>query len=96
MHAIVRTYSGPGASELFALLEDRQAEVEGLIRSVPGFKAYALIRTAEGGVTVTTCTDKTGTDLSLQIAREWIQKNAADLNTNPPTVAEGRVVLHLT
>jgi hypothetical protein len=28
MYAVVRTYSGPGAKELFHLLEERKAEVE--------------------------------------------------------------------
>ena len=37
MHAVVRTYSGPGAKELFELIEQRRGEVEDLIRPVSGF-----------------------------------------------------------
>lgn len=96
MHAVVRSYSGPGANELFDLLEQRTSEVEEVIRSVSGFTAYLLIRTNDGGVTVTVCQDKAGTDQSLQAARDWIQQNAADLGTNPPDVSEGSVVLHLS
>ena len=96
MHAVVRTYSGQGAKELFDLLEQRKAEVESLIRSVSGFHAYSLIRTDDGGVTVTTCQDKTGTDESLQLARDWIQQNASDLGTSPPVVSEGSVILQLS
>ena len=33
---VVRTYYGPGAKDLFDLLENRKAEVEAAIRSVPG------------------------------------------------------------
>ncbi len=95
MHAIVRTYSGQGAKELFDLLEQRKAEVESLIRSVSGFHAYSLIRTDDGGVTVTVCQDKSGTDESLQLARDWIQQNASDLGTSPPIVSEGSVILQL-
>ncbi len=95
MYAVVRTYSGSGAKELFDLLEQRKAEVEDIIRSVPGFQAYTLLRTDDGGVTVTVCQDKAGTDQSLQVARDWIQQNAANLGTNPPAVSEGQVVLHL-
>ena len=95
MHAIVRNYSGTGANELFGMLEERQAEVESLIRSVTGFVAYSLIRTDDGGVTVTVCKDKAGTDESLQLARDWIQENAPDLGVSPPAVSEGAVVLHL-
>ena len=96
MHAVVRTYSGQGAKELFEQLEQRKSEVEDLIRSVSGFQAYTLLRTNDGGVTVTVCEDKAGTDQSLQLARDWIQENASDLHTNPPVVSEGSVVLQLS
>ncbi len=95
MHAVVRTYTGQGAKELFDLLEQRKAEVESLIRSASGFHAYSLIRTDDGGVTVTVCQDKSGTDESLQLARDWIQQNASDLGTSPPIVSEGSVILQL-
>ena len=94
MHAVVRRYSGSGAKELFALLEGRKSEVEGLIRGVKGFVAYTLVRTDDGGVTVTVCQDKSGTDESSKVAREWIQANASNLGTTPPEVSEGAVVLH--
>ena len=94
MHAVVRTYSGQGADALFNLLERRKAEVESVIRAVSGFQSYTLIRTDDGGVTVTVCQDKAGTDESLQVARDWIQQNAEDL-AGPPSVSEGSVVLHL-
>ena len=96
MHAVVRTYSGQGAKELFELLEQRKAEVEDLIRSVSGFQAYTLMRTDDGGGTGTVCEDKAGTDQSLQLARDWIQQNASDLGTNPPVVSEGSVILQLS
>ena len=44
---------------------------------------------------MTVCQDKAGTDESLQVARDWIQKNAANLATSPPDVSEGEAVLHL-
>ncbi len=96
MHAVVRNYSGSGAKELFDLLEQRVAEVESIIRAVQGFVAYSLIRTDDGGVTVTVCQDRAGTDESMKVARDWIQQNASDLNTSPPAVSEGSVVLHLS
>ena len=96
MHAVVRTYSGQGARELFELLEQRKAEVEDLIRSVSGLQAYTLARTDDGGVTVTVCKDKAGTDQSVQVARDWIQQNASNLGTSSPVVSEGPVVLQLS
>ncbi len=93
MHAVVRSYSGRGAKELIDLLEQRKAEVEDIIRTVSGFRSYTLIRTDGGGVTVTVCQDKAGTDESVQVARDWIQQNAADLSADPPAISEGPVII---
>ena len=95
MHAVVRTYSGQGANTLFKLLEQRKAEVERIIRGVIGFRSYTLISTDDGGVTITVCQDKAGTDESMQVAGDWIHENAEDLGVSPPSVSEGSVVLHL-
>ncbi len=95
MHAVVRSYSGSGAKELVDLLEQRQAEIETLIGSVTGLISYSLVRTDDGCVTVTVCQDKTGTDQSVQIARDWIQENASDLGTNPPAISEGSVIFRV-
>ena len=53
MHAVVRMYSGAGGKKLFDVLEERKGEVEALIRPVKGFVSYSLIRTADGGTSVT-------------------------------------------
>jgi hypothetical protein len=37
-----------------------------------------------------------GTDESLQVARNWIQENAADLDTAAPSVSEGSVIVQLS
>jgi hypothetical protein len=96
MHAVTRTYSGPGASDLFDRIEKSSDEVEGLLRAVTGFVSYTLFRTDDGGVTVTVCKDKAGTDESVQVARDWVAKNAGDLGVAAPTVAEGAVALQFT
>ena len=49
MHAVIRTYSGGRAKELFDLPETRSPDVESLIRSVKGFVSYSLVRTGDGG-----------------------------------------------
>ena len=55
MHAVVRTYSGKGAKELLDVLEKNKGEVEGLIRAVKGFESFSLVRTSEGGFSVSRC-----------------------------------------
>ena len=96
MHAVVRTYAGPGAKNLFDRLVGRKADVESVIRPVSGFVSYSLIRTDFGGISVTVCRDSGGTDESIRAAREWIEKNASDIKAAPPTVAEGPIILQLS
>ena len=95
MHAVIRTYSGPGAKELFDLLEQRKSDVESLIRSVKGLVSYSLVRTSDGGVTMTVCEDKAGSDDSVQKAKDWIAKNGSEIGASAPIVSEGAAILQL-
>jgi hypothetical protein len=94
MHTVVRSFSGKGAKELFDLLEKNKADVEKTLRSVKGLVSYTLVRSADGGFSVTVCNDKAGTDESIQKAKDWIAKNAASTGVAAPKVSEGSVVLH--
>ncbi len=98
MHAVVRRYSGPGASELFEEFERKHGSVEESLeqamRGVPGFVAYTLVRTQEGGVSVTVCQDKAGTEKSVQVAADWVKQNLS-VSTNPPEVLDGDVILQV-
>ena len=95
MHAVLRTYSGKGATELFDILEKHTKDVEKLLRSVKGFVSYSLVRTAHGGFSISVCEDKAGTDESLEKARDWIKKNASGAGASAPLVSEGAAILHL-
>jgi restriction endonuclease Mrr len=95
MYAVIRTYSGEGAKELFDLLEQRKSDVESLIRSVRGFVSYSLVRTGDGGISVTVCQNEAGADESVQKAKEWIGANASNIGASAPRVLEGPVSLHL-
>ena len=92
MYAVVRTYSGQGASELFDLLGQREQDVKDLIGGVPGFVTYAAFRSGDGGVTVTVCEDKAGTDESSRRAAEWVKDNVSG-TVDPPAITEGDTVL---
>ena len=96
MHAVIRTYSGSGAGELFDLLEQRKSDVEDLMRSIEGFVAYDLVRTASGGTSFTVCQDKSGVDESVRRARQWISTNASGIQATDPMVSEGPVIVHLS
>lgn len=96
MDVVVRTYSGKGAKELFALLEQRKADVENLMRSIKGFESYTLARSnnSEGGMSMTVCQDKTGTEESVRVAKDWIVKNAGNISIEAPKVSEGSIIIH--
>jgi hypothetical protein len=96
MHAVIRTYSGSGANELFDLLEKRKSDVEDMMRSIEGFVAYDLVRTDGGGTSFTVCQDKAGVDESVRRAKQWIATNASDIRANDPAVSEGPVIVHLS
>ncbi len=95
MHAVVRTYSGAGVKQLFELMEQRKADIEAVIRKVPGLVSYTMMRSGDGGVSVTVCKDKAGVEESVKVAREWIQKNASNIQANPPVVTEGSVIVQI-
>jgi len=92
MHVVIRSYSGPGASDLFDFLAENEDDVKGLIGTVPGFISYSAIRSNGGGQTVTACQDKAGTDESSRRAAEWIRENLG-VQVDPPAVSEGSTVL---
>jgi hypothetical protein len=93
MHAVVRSYSGGNASMVFDLVERDADDVRKLIGDVPGFMSYTAIRTADGGVTVTVCEDKTGTDESSKRAAGFI-KERSDAMIDPPMITEGDTSLY--
>jgi hypothetical protein len=92
MYAVIRNYSGQGASELFDLLAQREDEVRDLIGGVPGFVTYAAFRHEGGGSTVTVCQEKEGTDESSRRAADWVQQNV-NATVEPPAITEGSTIL---
>ena len=54
MYAVVRNYSGSGAKQLFSWNGARPTS-GAVIRKVPGLMGYTLLRSGDGGVSVTVC-----------------------------------------
>jgi hypothetical protein len=73
MHAVIRTYSGKGAKELFDVLEKNKATVEKAIRGVKGFVSYSLVRAADGGFTVSVYENKAG--CRRGVGRNWVWRS---------------------
>jgi hypothetical protein len=60
-----------------------------------GAPAYVAVRSGDGGVTVTVCEDKAGTDESSRRAAEWVTENVSATG-NPPAMTEGPTVLQFS
>ena len=63
------------------------------LEHIPGFVAYYWIDAGDGVMaSLSVFDDKEGADKSVELARDWVRENAAELIPNPPQVTEGTVV----
>src|SRR5258707_9677767 len=90
MHTVVRRYDN--ATLLFDDLRSREQDVREVIMGSPGFVSYLLVRTDNGGMSITTCHDKAGTDESSRRAAEWIKQNLPNISGATPMITEGEVM----
>ena len=90
MYATVRTYSSP---DLADALVSREADVKNLITGIEGFKAYYLIRTADGAASVSVFDDEAGANESNTVAANWLRENLPDIGGSAPQVTAGEVVI---
>ena len=95
MEIIIRKYSDKSSAALFDVLEKRKAEIEAVMRSVPGLVGYTLARSGASGFSVTICQDQAGIDESTRRAKDWIAKNASQVAAGAPEVSTGKVISHL-
>ena len=91
MYATVRTYSG--GPELADALVSHEADVKSLISGIDGFKAYYLVRTADGTVSISVYDNEAGANESNMAAASWIRENLPDLGNSVPQVSAGEVVI---
>jgi hypothetical protein len=92
MYAVIRSYSGQGASELFEELARREDDARQVVTTIPGFVAYVAIRSDSGGAVVTVCEDRQGTDESTRRAADWVKANIS-VAVDPPNITEGEAIL---
>jgi hypothetical protein len=91
MHVVVRHYKG--SSKLIDDLVGRRKDVEDLIKGVDGFVAYYLIKTADGGASISVFENQAGTAESTKRAAAYITENLAGVAAGPPEVIEGQTVI---
>jgi hypothetical protein len=92
MHASVRTYVA--ASELADGLVGNSGAVKDLVSGIAGFKAYYLVRTADGAVSISVYEDEAGANESTRAAAAWISENLPGITGVAPQVSAGEVVIN--
>jgi hypothetical protein len=91
VYATVRTYSA--SPELAGALVGKADEVKRLISEIAGFKAYYLVRTADGAVSVSVYEDESGAEESTKAAAAFIRENLPGVGGAAPQVYSGEVVI---
>jgi heme-degrading monooxygenase HmoA len=91
MYATVRTYAAN--PELADALVSNEADVKSLISGIDGFKAYYLIRTADGAVSISVYDNEAGANESTSAAAKWIGENLPEIGGSAPQVSAGEVVI---
>ena len=91
MHAVVRTYRA-GAELADALIGNTTGVVHAL-SAIEGFKAYYLVRTAEGAVSFSVFEDEAGVEESTRVAADWIREHLPAIGGVSPKIASGEVVI---
>ena len=91
MHATIRAYSDN--PRLADALAERQDDVKAVVEGIGGFRAYYLVKTADGALSVSVYDDETGAAESTRAAAEWIRENLPDIGGSAPQVFSGEVVI---
>jgi photosystem II stability/assembly factor-like uncharacterized protein len=95
MHAVVRTYAGPNAAQFIDEMERNKDEIERLITAIDGLVSYTLVRTDEGGASVSVYQTKDGGDASSRAVERLVETALSADDRVTPTVSDGVVVVHL-
>jgi hypothetical protein len=89
MYASVRKYAGN--PRVVDILLKHDAEIRRIIGGIEGLRAYYLIRTEDGGVSVSVFRNQGGAEASALAAADYIREKIPELAGNPPEVWGGEV-----
>ncbi len=90
MYATIRAYQGN--AELADALIENESDLRRVIGEIDGFKAYYLLKLAEGTATVSVFDSQEGADASTAAAAAWLSENLPGI-ASAPYVTAGDVVL---
>ena len=92
MYAVVRHYRSP---QLIDELAQNQDAIGQIISGIDGFVSYTLLRTEDGGITLSVYRDRAGAEESTRQAQAWTQANISPAAQSAAEVSQGEVILHL-
>ena len=90
MYVTIRAYQGN--TELAEALAAREDELKDVIGGIDGFRAYYLMKIAEGTATVSVFDSKEGADESTAAAAAWLRENLPGMQATP-YVTSGEAVV---
>ncbi|MEI7495771.1 MAG: hypothetical protein WCK66_05850 [Betaproteobacteria bacterium] len=96
MHTVIRSYSGAGAGELIDLIIASKSDVKKMMHSVKGFVSYSVVKTEDGGFTVTVAKTDKAAEAITAAAREWVLSNAKHIKAKAPKINGGKVSLSIS
>jgi hypothetical protein len=91
MYASIRAYTGH--RDLADTLARHTEEIREVISGIDGFKAYYLLKLAEGTSTISVFEDRAGAEASNRAAAAWLAENLPDLEVAAPYVTAGEVLM---
>ena len=88
----MRNYANEGG--LVDAVLARGDDVRRLLSEIDGFRAYYMVRTADGGaVSISVYDDDAATNASNAAAAQWIRDNFPSLDSSPPQTTAGEVAV---
>jgi heme-degrading monooxygenase HmoA len=91
MYATIRNYAGNAG--LADALVEHQDEVRSVVGEIDGFRAYYLLKTADGAASISVFDDEAGASESTRAAGAWVAENLPDHAGTAPQVTSGEVVI---
>jgi len=91
MHTVLRYYHGN--PQLADELARRRAEVESVVREVPGFVSYQMLKAPEATVSVTTCETREACEETSRRAAEYLKQHASEIKAGAPAILAGDVLI---
>jgi hypothetical protein len=93
MYAVIRAYAGN--PDLADTLAEHTDEIRQVIGGINGFKAYYLVKIAEGTTSISVFEDQAGAEESSRAAAAWLAENLPDVKGDAPYVTAGEVLIGL-